>query len=57
MLEKLNAQDVVILDVRQKCNWASFFLVASAPSTKQLQGISESLINQVNRIREKLEEK
>lgn len=38
-LTELNAKDVVILDIRKECSWASIFIIATYNSEGHLKGL------------------
>ncbi len=43
LLEEKKAQDIVILDVREICNFTDFFVICSGESLRQIKTISEHL--------------
>lgn len=40
-----NALDTVVLDVRKKCSWTDYFVVATITSTGHLKGLTRELWN------------
>lgn len=54
MLEEEAAEDVVVLDVRRKCNWTSYFVIGSASTGKQVEGIARALVRRLKEKRKKL---
>ena len=41
LLESKKAEDIVLIDVRKKVDYADFFIICSAHSTKHTQGLCE----------------
>ena len=43
LAEEKKASDTVILDVREKCSYADFFVVTGAPSERQAQAVARNI--------------
>ncbi len=50
LLESKKAEDVVLIDVRKKVDYADFFVICSAHSTKHTQGICEFISLELERL-------
>ena len=54
LLEEERAEEVVVLDVRKKCNWTSYFVIASGRTGRQVEGMAEFIVKRLKEKRQKL---
>ena len=54
LLEEERAEDVVVLDVRRKCNWTSYFIVATGKSSRQVEAMAAFIVQKLKEKRQKL---
>ncbi len=47
VLERVRANDVKVLPVQDRCEWADNLIIASAHSTRHLRGIADSIVYEV----------
>ncbi|ORX91158.1 DUF143-domain-containing protein [Basidiobolus meristosporus CBS 931.73] len=50
-LKKEKAQNLVVLDMRRKCEWTDYMIVAEATSARHLDSLAEELLRKVKRHR------
>lgn len=50
LLENKKAEDIVLIDVRQKVDYADFFIICNAHSTKHTQGLYEFISDELEKI-------
>ncbi|KAH8959482.1 hypothetical protein BDL97_06G079600 [Sphagnum fallax] len=49
VLERVRANDVKVLPVQDRCEWADNLIIASAHSTRHLRGIADSIVYEVKK--------
>ncbi|MDK2861462.1 MAG: ribosome-associated protein [Thermodesulfobacterium sp.] len=50
LLEDKKAEDILLIEVRDKVDYADYFIICSAHSTKHTQGLSEHLMFELEKI-------
>ncbi len=44
------AEDVILIDLRKKVDYADFFIICSAHSTKHTQGLCEFIVSEIEKL-------
>ena len=50
LLESKKAEEITLIDVRKKIDYADFFIICSAHSTKHTQGLCEFIISEMEKL-------
>lgn len=50
LLEAKKAEDILVIDVRNKVDYADYFIICSAHSTKHTQGLSDHVMFELEKI-------
>lgn len=50
LLEAKKAEDIVIIDVRNKVDYADYFIICSAHSTRHTQGLSDHVVFELEKL-------